>query len=109
MAAKPLTPSALRACTTALPQAWNLLPAKRFLAPADCFFETTFPLLFLTNLSFVRPPLVFSFEPRNTASLASLPFAILLAFIGFIAFIAFFAFIAFMAFMAFMAFIAFIA
>merc|ERR1719161_2780502 len=45
-------------------------------------------------MSFVRPPVVFSFEPRKTTSFASLPRAIFDVVFAFIAFMAFIAFIA---------------
>merc|ERR1719156_155081 len=45
-------------------------------------------------MSFVRPPVVFSSEPRKTTSFASLPRAIFDVFIAFMDFMAFIAFIA---------------
>merc|ERR1719384_34874 len=92
----PLMPSSFLAFLHA---SANALKARDmvFLARTDAALLTILPALFLIKVAFVRPPDVFSFLPRKTWDLPSLPLAILLTTRFFIAFIAFGAFIAFIA------------
>merc|ERR1712217_73552 len=80
-------PNCLRACFTASIHFFNALCAQFFLARVDAALLTTFPLLLLVNVAFVKPPTVFSFLPLKTAALALLPRAMMLTFFTF--FIAF--------------------
>merc|ERR1719373_1444576 len=92
MATNPERPSALRAALHASIQALNFPSSKyRLRALADCRLDTELPSEFRTFPSFVRPPTVFSFAPRNTALFASLPLAILVTLLAFPPFIAFIA------------------
>merc|ERR1712060_35154 len=98
-ATNPLMFNCLRACLHASHHFFNALCANFFLLAADAALLTTFPLLFLVNVAFVKPPDVFSFLPLKTRALAPLPLATMLTFFTFfIAFIDFIeaAFIAFM-------------
>merc|ERR1719277_1713205 len=88
MATKPVRPSSLRAFFTASAQAFRPFFSHCFFPCADCFFDTTFPALFLINLSFVMPAPVFCFLPEKTRALAPLPRAMTLTFLAFIAFMA---------------------
>merc|ERR1719433_104244 len=96
-AQKPWTPRALRAAVTALFQAPREL-LNIFLAWADRALDTILPDLFLTSLSLVNPPEVFTLKPRNTELFALLPVAMTdFRFMAFMAFIAFMPVAAFMA------------
>merc|ERR1712050_606338 len=59
MATKPVKPSSLRAFFTASAQAFKPFCTQSFFACADAFLDTTLPFLFLVNLSFVKPDIVF--------------------------------------------------
>merc|ERR1740129_515529 len=85
----PLIPSSFLAFLVASAKALNAGDMV-FLARTEAALLTILPCLFLIKDAFVRPPDVFSFEPRKTLAFASLPLAILLVarFIAFIAFIA---------------------
>merc|ERR1719359_313997 len=48
-----------------------------FRPAAVCLFDTILPLLFLCNMDFVSPDVVFSFEPRKTTDLAMIPLAMM--------------------------------
>merc|ERR1719469_1541400 len=106
MGQNPLMPRSFLAFLVASAKALNAGDMV-FLARTDAALLTILPCLFLIKDPFVRPPDVFSFEPRKTWDLPSLPLAILLAARFFIAFIAFIA--AFMPFIPFMPFMPFIA
>merc|ERR1719367_2414664 len=67
---KPVMPSSVRACLIAAPHFFNALCANVFLLRAEAALLTILPILFLTNMSFVRPPTVFVFLPAKTAALA---------------------------------------
>merc|ERR1719461_526312 len=92
-AQKPVILSCFRANFTASIHFFSALVAKFFLLTADFALLTILPLLFLVSRSLVRPPPVFSLDPRKTTERAIFPRAILL-FFTFIAFIAFIAFVA---------------
>merc|ERR1740129_1445766 len=84
----PLIPSSFLAFLVASAKALNAGDMV-FLARTEAALLTILPCLFLIRDAFVRPPDVFSFEPRKTLAFASLPLAILLA-ARFTAFKAFF-------------------
>merc|ERR1712039_623099 len=88
MATKPVRPSSLRAFFTASAQAFKPFFSHFFLAAADAFLDTTFPFLFLINLSFVMPVPVFCLLPEKTRARAPFPRAMKLTFFAFIAFMA---------------------
>merc|ERR1712083_561557 len=82
-AQKPLMPNCLRASFTASHHFFKALCTNAFLARADAALLTIFPLLLLVRVSFVKPPTVFTFLPLKTATLASLPLAMMLTFLTF--------------------------
>merc|ERR1719373_1342806 len=70
MATKPVRPNSLRAFLTASAQAFKPFFSHFLLAAADAFFDTTFPALFLINLSLVIPEPVFCLLPERTRARA---------------------------------------
>merc|ERR1719264_1286035 len=95
---KPVMFNSFRAFLQASHHFFNALCANAFLARVDAALLTILPVLLFVNVPFVKPPVVFCLDPRQTTARAILPRATMLLRFTFMAFMAFMAFtVAFMA------------